>query len=156
MRKEEWADLLGSQWASGRGRNQETTEIDGWAKGRGEGGEGRLLLGGLSKRLYVRLQQTQVCWAHRSRGQAWLPRSDFVNSTRGHEVPDAGENQILGAGDVNRVGVFEPYRSGNSRVTSTISCHACLPSTCVVLDGNLHFFLSLIPRVRPGGTPCVT
>lgn len=110
----------------------------------------------LSKCLYVRLQQTQFCWALWNWGQAWVPRSDFVDSTRGHEVPDAGENQILGASDMNRVGVFEPYSSGNSSVTYIINCHACVPGTCMVLDGNLHFFLSLIPRVRPGGTPCVT
>lgn len=143
------------EWVREKSGNYQDRQLGKGPWGVEGGGEGRLLLDVLSKCLYVRLQQTQFCWALWNRGQAWVPRSDFVDSTRGHEVPDAGENQILGASDMNRVGVFEPYSSGNSSVTYIINCHACVPGTCMVSDGNLHFFLSLIPRVRPGGTPCV-
>lgn len=40
-------------------------------------------------------------------GQAWCLRSDFVDATRGHAVPDVEEHQMLRAGDINGVGVTD-------------------------------------------------
>lgn len=57
-------------------------------------------------------------------GQVWGLRSDFVDSTRGHEVPDVEERQLLRAGDMNGVGVTDLYCAGNSSVaTPTFQAH---------------------------------
>lgn len=62
------------EWVREKSGNNQNRQLGKGPWGSGGRGEGRLLLGLLSKRLCVRLQQTQFCWAHWNRGQAGFPR----------------------------------------------------------------------------------
>lgn len=153
VRKGEWADNKGSQWARAESGNHQNRAEQRAARVRGEAFTLRVVT-----ESRVPLQQIPFCCMQQNWEQAWFPRADSVAAFRGHDVLDSGKaSASLCLGHERSLGLLShvvrvtPVRPVSLIATSALQA----PDTCTRMVGVEICTRSLSktrPKVSPGGT----